>query len=166
VRREVRDHIGRPGFRTRQLTLVTTRLDAASSRVADLADLYRQRWPVETALAPLKTTMRMEGLHGQTVPGVLQELTVLAVVDNLVRRVMWHSAILQHIAVERISFRAALRWLGAPRTGLPFSALSMNPGRPSRVEPRVKKRPPKSVPWMLKPRQALRRQLIQQTLGG
>ena len=26
--REVRDHIGRPGFRTRQITLVTTLLDA------------------------------------------------------------------------------------------------------------------------------------------
>ena len=34
----------------------------------------------------------------------LKELTVLAMVYNLVRMVMWHSAILQHIAAERISF--------------------------------------------------------------
>jgi hypothetical protein len=45
--REVRYHIGRPGFRTRQITLVTTLLDAAIYRVADLAELYRQRWQVE-----------------------------------------------------------------------------------------------------------------------
>jgi hypothetical protein len=79
----------------------------------------RQRWQVETALAHLKTTMRMAVSHGQTGPGVLQELTVFAMVYNVVRMVMWHSAILQHIAVARSSFLDALRWLGAPSTGLP-----------------------------------------------
>jgi uncharacterized membrane protein YbhN (UPF0104 family) len=50
-KRELRYTIGRPGFRTRQITLVTTLLDAESSRVADLAEWSRQRWQVETALA-------------------------------------------------------------------------------------------------------------------
>jgi hypothetical protein len=81
--RELRYDTGRPGFRTRQITLVTTLLDAESYPVADLADLYRQRWQVETALAQLKTTMQMEVLHGQTVPGALKELTVFALVYNL-----------------------------------------------------------------------------------
>jgi hypothetical protein len=164
--REVRYPIGRPGFRTRQITLVTTLLDAESSRVADLAERYRQRWQVETSLAHLKTTMRMDVLHCQTVPGVLKELTVLAIVDNLVRMVRWHSATLQRIGMERISFIAALRWLGAPSTGVPLGALIINPIRPHRVEPRVTKRRPKSFPLMIKPRQALRQQLVQQTLGG
>jgi hypothetical protein len=57
VLREVRYHIGTPGFRTRQITLVTTLLDAEVYRVDDLAELYRLRWQVETALAHLKTTM-------------------------------------------------------------------------------------------------------------
>jgi DDE family transposase len=166
VLREVRYHIGRPGFRTRQITLVTTLLDAEIYRVADLADLYRQRWQVETSLAHLKTTMRMDVLHCKTVPGVLKELTVFAIVYNLVRMVMWHSARLQHIAVERISFLDALRWLGTPSTGMPLIALIVNPARPYRVEPRVKKRRPKSFPFMIKPRHELRRQLVQQTLGG
>jgi hypothetical protein len=47
---------------------------------------------------------------------VLKELTVFAIVYNLVRMVMWHSVTLQRIGVERISFLDALRWLGAPRT--------------------------------------------------
>jgi hypothetical protein len=166
VLREVRYHTGTPGFRTRQITLVTTRLDAALSCVADLAELYRQRWQVETALAQLKTTMQMEVWHGQTVPGVLKELTVFASVDNLVRMVMWHSAMLQHRGVERISVLDALRWLGAPSTGIPLGALLVNPTRPHRVEPRVKKRRPKSFPWMIKPRQELRQQLVQQELTG
>ena len=127
VLREVRYHIGRPGFRTRQITLVTTLLDAAIYRVADLAALYRQRWQVETSLAHLKTTMRMDVLHCKTVSGVLKELTVFAIVYNLVRMVMCQSATLQHIGVARISFLDALRWLGAPSTGMPLDGVDREP---------------------------------------
>jgi Transposase DDE domain len=162
VLREVRYHIGSPGFRTRQITLVTTLLDAKVYRVADLAELYRRRWQVETALAQLKTTMQMEVLHCKTVPGVLKELTVFAIVYNLVRMVMGQSAALQHVSVEQISFLDALRWLSAPSTGIPVAALIVNPVRPHRVEPRVKKRRPKPFPLMIAPRQELRRQLVQQ----
>jgi hypothetical protein len=117
--RAVRSHTGTPGVRTRQLTLVTTLLDGDLYRVADLAALYPQRWRVETSLAQLKTRRQMDVLHGQTVPGVLKDLPVLAIVDHLVRMVMGHSAWLQHIGVERISCPDALRWLGAPGTGIP-----------------------------------------------
>jgi hypothetical protein len=107
---------------------------------------------IETALTYLKTTMPRDVLHGQTVSGVLKELTVLAIVSNLVRMVMWPSAALQRIGVERISFLDALRWLGAPSTGTSLGALIVNPARPQRVEPRVKKRRPKRFPLMCKPR--------------
>jgi hypothetical protein len=116
---------------------------------------------IETSLAHLKTTMRMEVLHCKTMPGVLKELTVFAIVYNLIRIVMYQSALLQHIGVERISFLDALRWLGAPSTGIGLGALIINPIRPHRVEPRVKKRRPKSFPFMIKPRQELRQQLVQ-----
>jgi hypothetical protein len=130
------------------------------------AELYRQRRRVETSLAQLKTTMQMDVLHGQTVPGMLRELTVFAIVYNMVRMVVCQSARLQPLGVERISFLDALRWLGAPSTGMPLGALIVNPVRPHRVEPRVKKRRPKSFPLMIKPRQELRQQLVQQELRG
>ena len=164
--REVRYHLDRPGFRTREITLVTTLLEAQVYRVADLAELYRLRWQVETALAHLTTTMQMDVLRCKTVAGVLKELTVFALVYNLVRMVMGQSAILQPIGVERIRFLDALRWLGAPSTGMPLSALRVNPIRPHRVEPRVKKRRPKPFPLMIKPRHKLRQQLIQPALSG
>jgi Transposase DDE domain len=164
--REVRYDTGRPGFRTRQITLVTTLLDAESYPVADPADLYRQRWQVETAPSQLKTTMQMEVLHCKTVPGALKELTVFALVYNLVRMVMCQSATLQHLGVERISFLDALRWLGAPSSGISLGVLIILPIRPHRVEPRVKKRRPKPFPLMIKPRHALRQQLVQPTLRG
>jgi hypothetical protein len=162
VLREVRYHLRTPGFRPRQITLVTTLLDPQVYSVADLAELYRRRWQVETALAHLKTTMQMDVLHCKTIPGVLKELTIFAIVYNLVRMVMWPSARLQHLSVERISFLDALRWLSAPSTGVPLGALLVNPIRPHRVEPRVKKRRPKPFPLMIKPRHALRQQLIPQ----
>jgi Transposase DDE domain len=140
---------------------VTTLLDAESSRVADLAELYRQRWQVETSLAQLKTTMPMDVLHGQTGPGVLKELTIVAIVYTLVRMVMGPSARLQHLGVERLSVLDALRWLSAPSSGMPLGVWTIIPIRPHRVEPRVKKRRPKSFPFMIKPRQALRQQLVQ-----
>jgi hypothetical protein len=164
VLREVRYHLGMPGFRTRQITLVTTLLDAQVYGAADLAELYGQRWQVETSLAYLKTTMQMDVLRCQTAAGVLKELTIFALVYNLVRMVMGQSAILQHIGVERISFVDALRWLGAPSTGIPLGALIVNPSRPHRTEPRVKKRRPKSFPFMSRPRQELRQQLVEQEL--
>jgi hypothetical protein len=126
----------------------------------------RQHWQVEISLAHLKTTMQMDMRHCKTMAGVLKELTVFALVYNLVRMVMRHSARLQHIGVERISFLDALRWLGAPSTGMPLLALLVNPERPHRVEPRVKKRRPKPFPLMIKPRRELRQQLLQPVLSG
>jgi hypothetical protein len=95
----------------------------------------------------------MDVLHCKTVSGVLKELAVFAIVYNLVRLVMCQSAALQCIGVERIRFVDALRWLGAPSTGVPLGALLVNPVRLHRAEPRVKKRRPKRVPFMIRPRQ-------------
>jgi hypothetical protein len=119
VRRAVRYRLGRPGFRTRELTRVTTRLEAAVDRVAALAARYRRRWQVATSLAPLKPPRPMEVLPWTPVPGSLKELTVFAIGSHLVRMVMWPSAARQPVGVERISVLAALRGLSAPRTGLP-----------------------------------------------
>jgi hypothetical protein len=110
--------------------------------------------------------MRMDVLHCKTVSGVLKELTVFALIYNLVRLVMCQSARLQHIDLERISFVDALRWLSAPSTAIPLEALIVNPARSHRVEPRVKKRRPKSFPLMITPRRELRQQLLQPALGA
>ena len=100
------------------------------------------------------------------VAGTLKELTVFAMVYNLVRMVIRHSATLQNIPLERISFLNALRWLGAPSTGMPLGAVLVNPVRPYRVEPRIKERRAKPFPLMSNPRQELRQQLVQQGLSG
>jgi hypothetical protein len=166
ILREVRYQVRQRGFRSRQITLVTTLLDAECYPQDDLAELYFTRWEAETHLGQLKTTMKMDVLHCKTVLGVLKELTVFALIYNLVRLVMLQSALQQQIDVERISFLDALRWLGAPDSGIPLEELFVNPWRPNRVDPRVKKRRPKKYPFMTKPRHVLRNQLTQQAVGA
>ncbi len=108
VLRELRYQIHQRGYRTRLVTLVATLLDAERYPAADLADLYGQRWQVETNLRHLKQTMKMDILHCETVDGVLKELTMFALVYNLVRAVMHAAAVRQGVAVDRISFADAL----------------------------------------------------------
>jgi hypothetical protein len=160
--RELRYAVGRPGFRTRTVTLVTTLLDAALYPLEALAELYGVRWRAELNLRHLKTTMKMDVLKCKTVEGVLKELTVYAIVYNLVRVVMVEAARRQGVDVERISFVDAMRWLVEARPGDELPELVVNPERPGRFEPRVRKRRPKQYPLMTKPRSVLRKGLLDQ----
>lgn len=108
VLREVRYRVPRRLCRTREVTLVTTLLDAERYPAAALADLYGQRWQVETNLRHLKQTMRMDVLHCQTVEGVLKELTLFALAYNLVRAVLVEASSRQEVEVDRLSFKDAL----------------------------------------------------------
>lgn len=60
VVRQLRYLVGRPGFRTKEVTLVTTLLDAELYPLLALAELYRQRWQAEQHLRELKTTLYMD----------------------------------------------------------------------------------------------------------
>jgi DDE family transposase len=106
--RELRYAVPCGHCRTREVTLVTTLLDAELYPANELAELYGQRWKIETNLRHLKQTMKMDVLHCETVNGVLKELTVFALVYNLVRAVMYEASQRQDVAVERISFADAL----------------------------------------------------------
>ena len=54
VVRELRYQIQRPGCRTREIVLVTTLLDPARYPAEELAQLYADRWQIETNLRHLK----------------------------------------------------------------------------------------------------------------
>ncbi len=159
VVRELRYTIQERGFRPTQITLVSTLLDAERYSLSDLASLFCQRWQIETNFGHLKTTMKMDVLKCQTVDGVLKELQVFALVYNLVRQVMLEAASRQNVELNRISFIDALRWLQSARPGDELPPLVVNPYRPNRLEPRVRKRRPKSYPLMTKPRRQLKKEL-------
>lgn len=166
VLRELRYRVSPSGFRSKEITLVTTLLDAQRYPTAALAKLYRLRWQVETNLQHLKRTMKMDVLHCETVAGVMKELTMFALVYNLVRVVMWEAARRQEVDVERISFLDALRWMCSAEPGESLPELIVNPKRPDRAEPRVRKRRPKEYSLMNKPRDELRKELVGEAKGA
>jgi hypothetical protein len=163
--RELRYDVGRPGYRTRSVTLVTTLTDAEVYPLEALAELYGMRWRVELDLRHLKQTMGMDVLKCQTADGVLKELSVYAMVYNLVRVVMLEAAGRQGRDVERISFVDALRWPAGPAGEAELPGLVVNPDRPGRVEPRVVKRRPKNYMRMTKTRAEWRKRLMAQPLA-
>jgi hypothetical protein len=159
--RELRYSVGGPGFRVREVTLATTLLDAELYTSADLAGLYRGRWQVETNLKSLKITMKMDVLRCETVAGVTKELLMFVLTYDLVRLVMLEASGRQGVAVDRISFIDALRWLTETRAGGTLGKLVVNRERAGRAEPRVRKRRPKSYPLMTRPRSELRAGLLE-----
>jgi hypothetical protein len=161
VVRELRYAIPKKGFRPEEITLATTLLDAETYTLDDLSDLFLQRWEVETNIGHLKTTMKLDVLKCKKVEGVLRELQVFALIYNMVRQVRLAAAANQDVDVQRISFVDALRWLQSASPGDELIPLVVNPHRPYRLEPRVRKRRPKQYPLMTKPRRQLKKELKQ-----
>ena len=164
--REIEVRVNVSGVRTESLVVVTSLFDHKVYTRDAIADLYRRRWVVETNLSHLKRTMKMDVLRCETVAGVMKELTMFALVYNLVRVVMWEAARRQQVEVERISFVDALRWLSSAEPGEPLPELIVNPKRPNRIEPRVRKRRPKEYPLMKNPRGELRKELVGEAVGA
>jgi len=163
VARELRVKVKDPGCRVKVLTLVTTLLNPRLYPKWALAHLYGARWGVETNLKHLKQTLGLDVLRCRSRKGVLKELAMFAVIYNLVRRVMTEAARRQQVKPHRISFADALRWLRAADRGEELPPLVVNPERPGRHEPRVKKRRAKAYTWMTKPRAVLREALLHKT---
>ncbi len=75
---------------------------------------------------------------------------------------MLEAAKRQDIDVRRVSFIDALRWLQTASPGDELPKLVVNPHRPNRQEPRVRKWRPKEYPLMKKPRRQLKKELAGQ----
>ncbi len=156
--RETRYRVEAAGFRTREVTLVTTLLDEALYPSAALADLYFRRWEIEGHFRALKITMGMDVLKCKSVDGIRKELATFALAYNLTRLSALEGARRAGVPPSRISFIDALRWLAttAVRGWSGSPDLVVNPHRPGRAEPRVRKRRPKAYPLMTKPRGVLK----------
>jgi hypothetical protein len=163
--RELRYRITTRGRRTRVVTIATTLLDPMRYPKRCIAELYGLRWEVETNFRHLKQTMGMDRLKCQSVDGVLKELMIFVLVYNLVRAAMTLAATRQGVSdANRVSFIDTLRWLRCklcpPRCrvvrgllpGEPAIDLIVNPVRPGRWHPRVKKRRMKEYDLMNRPR--------------
>ena len=155
--RELRYRVGRKGFRTRVVTLVTTLLDPQVYPKSQLTQLYGDRWQIEVDLRHIKITLGMDVLRCKTVEGVMKELWMFVLVYNLIRLAMLQAAQRQRVGADRISFIDAQRYLCVLLHSPVNGDLIVNPTRPNRYEPRVIKRRMKKYPLMVKPRHVLRK---------
>lgn len=163
--RLVRTRLEVPGFRTREIILVTTLLDSVKYPPQALAQLYRRRWDMELTLRHLKITLQMEHLSCKNPDNVERELRMHLLVHNLVRRLMLESARRANVPLSRISFAGALavarrygEALLQARTKRQRNQLvqevyrvlaaDLVPDRPGRKEPRAQKRRPKPYPLL------------------
>ena len=157
--REIRYTIPRRGQRTLCVTIATTLLDPKLYPKEKVAELYGIRWRVETHFAQLKTTLKMRKVKSRTEAGVRKELAVYCLVYNLVHAVMMKAALCQGVTPDRISFIDAARWLLSAAPGESIPRLLVNPRRPDRHEPRVRKDRGSGHTVMTRSRQALRKAL-------
>lgn len=91
--------------------LVTTLLDPDTAPAAELAELYHQRWQVETLFGALKTTQRggaVQILRSHHPDGVRQEIWAMLCVYQALRGLMAHAAHAADTPPLRISFARAL----------------------------------------------------------
>ena len=160
--RELRYKIERPGSRVREVTVVTTLLDARKYPKAMMAELYESRWEVETRLCELKQTLGADVLPSKSQAGVLKDLWVYVLVYNLIRLLMLRHARERGCDPRRLSFidaRDVLRYAMHGPANPQIPKLAYHPIRPGRDEPRVIKRRRDCYTIMTRPRETLRQEL-------
>jgi hypothetical protein len=171
--RMVRYLVKTPGFRTKEVVLITTLLDPIASPASDLAALYFQRWTVELHFREIKVLLGLDVLRCLTPFMIRKEIAMHRIAYNLVRLLMQRAGITHHVRLARISFKGTLDSLhhfsdaihalaGHPRRQaalleelLRTIANDLLPVRPSRSEPRAKKRRSKNYHLLTKPRRKM-----------
>lgn len=174
ILRQIKVMVPYPGFRTQQLHIVTTLLDAVQYPAKEIVDLYFQRWDVELFFRDIKTTMGMDVLRCQTPDMIRKEIMMHFIAYNCIRRLMYEAAEEADLAVRVVSFKGSLQALRnwephlnqakiskAERFRLIsalYEAMTDTPirQRPGRSEPRCRKRRPKNYQLMTSPRHEMR----------
>jgi hypothetical protein len=167
--RVVRGQVRCKGFRTRQITVITTLLDPTLYPAEEILRAYLRRWRLELCLDDLKTTLRLDMLRSRSPALARQEVLARMIAHNLVRWTMAQAARAHGPALERISFKGtldALRHFGQAMSQarsrrlrkalwaelLRTVAADPVPERPGRREPRAVKRKKNKYPRLSVPR--------------
>jgi len=139
---------------------------------AQLGALYQHRWHVELDLRCIKTTLGMDVLRCQTPAMVEKELWVYLLAYNLIRLLMSQAAAHHGTVPRALSFKHTVQlWnefsarslchAEAGSLALLFALIAQQRvgHRPNRIEPRARKRRPKSFQWLKVPRHVAQRQV-------
>ncbi|MBV8804544.1 MAG: transposase, partial [Sinobacteraceae bacterium] len=149
--------------------LVTTLIRKVSK--GELGRLYERRWNIELDLRNIKTTLGLEVLTCKTPQMSEKELWVYLLAYNLIRLLMAQAAHQEGLHPRQLSFKHTVQiwseWVAQGLVGSPtdnvilfrtIAQLKVG-NRPGRLEPRARKRRPKSYQWLKVPRAEARRQI-------
>ena len=98
-------YVYRDGFRRRRL--VTSLLDPTLYPAGELADIYHERWHIETFYRDFKVTMRGNKWHCRTVDSFKKELIREMILVCLIRLAAGEAARRKRVSPGRISFTRA-----------------------------------------------------------
>ena len=116
--RELRVRVEKRGFRTKDIVVVTTLLDAEAYPRDELAALYRDRWNAELDIRSIKQTLRMDVLRCKTPDLVRKEIWAHLLVYNLIRGAMAEAARRHKVMPRRLSLQRARQTFQAFRDEL------------------------------------------------
>lgn len=171
--RAVKGSLCQKGFRVRQVTVITTLLDAKTYPPEQILQAYLRRWRLEMCLDDLKTTLQMDGLRSHSPEMAQKELYARLIAHNLIRCTMAQAAATHDVPLDRISFKGSLdavRHFSQAMTRaqskkkraqlwndlLRILAADRIPDRPGRREPRAVKRKKNKYPRLRGPRRKFR----------
>jgi hypothetical protein len=161
-----------PGYRTHDIKIVTTLLDASAHSAAQIAAWYLRRWQVELYFDDIKTSLRMDTLRCKKPHNIARELLMHMIAYNLVRHLILSAEPLREIAArDALSFKGTMdrldqwQWAiwSAPNTKQArrrrddlLQTIADDPviKRPGRKEPRVCKDRQNKYTLMTKPRRS------------
>ena len=175
--RELRIAVKQPGFRVDELVLVTTLIDGEAYTKEELADLFLQRWNIESDLRSIKDVLQMDVLRCKAPEMVKKEIWMHLLAYNLIRGVMAKAAEAHDEQPRHLSFKGALQTMTAfqdvlrratpgarealVETMLGAIASHRVGDRFGRVEPRANKRRPKPQRYLKEHRVEARKRLMQ-----
>jgi hypothetical protein len=168
--RELRFTITEKGKRAKEITLITTLLDAETFTKKELAQLYNIRWRAEIDLRILKTVMEMDVLRCKSPEMVRKEVWPHLLAYNLIRTAIAKAAEAHKCQPYEISFKGAMQTINCFRDYM-LMDLTCNwyeqmlkaivyhqvGNRPNRYEPRARKRRPKNYKLLQIPRDEARK---------
>ena len=175
--RELQFQVIQPGYRTQQITIVTTLTDAEVYSKADIAELYGFRWNAELDIRAIKQNLNLNHVRCKSPEMVRRELWTTLLAYNLVRTTAAAAALLHDKRPRQISFTGTCQYVLASWTDLARGRIAPEKimdhclamlskiaecevaNRPGRIEPRVLKRRRHGYKLMQQPRHVLKKQL-------
>jgi len=173
--RELAVEVKQPGFRTKEVVMITTLLDPEVYPKEEVAAAYRTRWHAELDLRAIKQVMAMDVLRCKSPSMVRKEIQMHLLAYNLIRTLLAEAAEAAGTEPRELSFKGALQTLNAFASVWPLATGSRDTlyavilkalaahrvgNRPDRVEPRAVKRRPHKLVYLTEPRHVARTRLL------